>query len=51
MQTLLEFLNPVKQMEYLIAIGFLVAFIIFWRLLTRAHRAPGKESADKEGKQ
>jgi hypothetical protein len=36
--------------EYLIAIGFLVAFIIFWRLLRRARRTSERESANKEVK-
>jgi len=33
MQTLQEFLLATKANEYLIAIGFLVVFILFWRLL------------------
>jgi hypothetical protein len=48
MDTLLKFLNLVKSVEYLIAIGFILAFLIFWRLLRRGHRDTGRESANKE---
>ena len=33
MDTLLEFITFTKGMEYLIAIGFLIAFIVFWQLV------------------
>ncbi|MDP2917682.1 MAG: hypothetical protein Q8O16_07130 [Dehalococcoidia bacterium] len=33
MNTLLEFITFTKGMEYLIAIGFLLAFIGFWQLV------------------
>ena len=33
MNTLLEFITFTKSMEYLIAIGFLLAFIAFWQLM------------------
>ena len=33
MDTLLEFITFTKGIEYLIAIGFLVAFIVFWQLV------------------
>ena len=33
MNTLLEFIMFTKGVEYLIAIGFLVAFIAFWQLV------------------
>jgi hypothetical protein len=48
MDTLLKFLNLVKGVEYLIAIGFILAFIIFWRLLRRGRRDTGRESTNKE---
>ncbi len=33
MTTLLEFMTFTKGMEYLIAIGFIIAFIAFWQLV------------------
>ncbi|MBA7641642.1 hypothetical protein ES703_49327 [subsurface metagenome] len=33
MDSLLEFITFTKGMEYLIAIGFLIAFIVFWQLV------------------
>lgn len=33
MDTLLEFITLTKGVEYLIAIGFLIAFIVFWQLV------------------
>ena len=33
MNTMLEFMTFTKGMEYLIAIGFLIAFIAFWQLV------------------
>ncbi len=33
MTTLLEFITFTKGMEYLIAIGFIIAFIAFWQLV------------------
>ncbi|MDO8672948.1 MAG: hypothetical protein Q7O66_16185 [Dehalococcoidia bacterium] len=39
MDTLLEFLYSVKSVEYLIAIGFIVTFLLYWRLWTAAKPA------------
>jgi len=33
MDSLLEFITFTKGIEYLIAIGFLIAFITFWKLV------------------
>ena len=33
MDTLLEFITFTKGIEYLIAVGFLIAFIVFWQLV------------------
>ena len=33
MDSLLEFITFTKGIEYLIAIGFLIAFIVFWQLV------------------
>ncbi len=33
MTTLLEFMTFTKGIEYLIAIGFIIAFIAFWQLV------------------
>lgn len=33
MDTLLEFITFTKGIEYLIAIGFLIVFIVFWQLV------------------
>lgn len=43
MQTLQEFLLATRANEYLIAIAFMVMFVVFWRLLN-APRRPVRES-------
>ena len=35
MQTLHEYMMATKAVEYLMAVGFLAAFIVFWRFVTR----------------
>lgn len=36
MHTLLEFLNLTKGVEYIIAVVFLLVFVVFWRFLNKA---------------
>lgn len=45
MQTLHEFMLVTKGHEYLIAIGFLIVFLVFWKLLFRAPTAPATAQA------
>ncbi len=40
-ETLQEFINLTKGIEYIIAVVFLVLFLLFWRLLNK-----GKEPED-----
>ena len=35
MQTLHEYMMETKALEYLIAVAFLAAFVVFWRFVTR----------------
>jgi len=35
MQTLHEYMMSTKGVEYVIAVMFLVAFVVFWRLVAR----------------
>jgi len=44
MQSLQEFLLSTQANEYLIAIGFIIVFILFWRLLNALRYLPMKES-------
>jgi glycine cleavage system H protein len=44
MQNLQEFMLFTKATEYLIAIGFMLIFIVFWRLLNAPRRRPVRES-------
>ncbi len=44
MQNLQEFMLFTKATEYLIAIGFMLVFIVFWRLLNAPRRRPLRES-------
>ena len=44
MQSLQEFLLTTKANEYLIAVGFIIVFILFWRLLNALRYLPMKES-------
>ena len=44
MQNLQEFMLSTKATEYLIAIGFMLVFIVFWRLLNAPRRRPLRES-------
>ncbi len=44
MQNLQEFMLFTKATEYLIAIGFMVIFIVFWRVLNAPRRRPVRES-------
>ncbi len=38
MQTLHEYMMSTKSVEYLIAVVFLIAFIVFWRLVDHERR-------------
>lgn len=38
MYTLQEFIVYTKGWEYLIAIGFVVTFVVFWQIVARAGR-------------
>lgn len=40
MDRLLEFITFTKGVEYLIAIGFLIAFIVFWQLVYGRGKGP-----------
>lgn len=44
MQSLQEFLLTTRANEYLIAIAFMVVFVVFWRLLNAPRRHPVRES-------
>lgn len=44
MQNLQEFLLTTKTNEYLIAVTFMLIFIVFWRLLNAPHRRPLRET-------
>ncbi len=46
MYTLQEFLMSVKAIEYLIAIGFIAIFIVFWQVLSR--QATSDEAASHQ---
>jgi len=47
MQTLHEYMMSTKSVEYIIAVVFLGAFILFWHVLTheRPPKARGKQRA------
>jgi len=48
MQTLQDFLTLTKGIEYLIAIGFLLIFIVFWKFLSYTRHNSVKDSGKKE---
>lgn len=37
MQTLHEYMMETKAIEYLLAVGFLFLFIVFWRFVQKEH--------------
>ena len=43
MQTLHEYMMATKSVEYLLAVAFLAAFVLFWRFVAGKHDS----SADK----
>jgi glycine cleavage system H lipoate-binding protein len=45
MHTLFEFITYTKSVEYLIAVGFLVSFVVFWRFANGASAAPAPRTA------
>lgn len=38
MQTLHEYMMETKAIEYLLAVGFLTLFIVFWRFVRPPHK-------------
>ena len=48
MNTLLEFLYSVKAVEYLIAIGFVAAFVVYWQILNAGTEAEGLDRGQHE---
>lgn len=48
MNTLLEFLYSVKAVEYLIAIGFIAVFVVYWQILNARGRSEEPRQSREE---
>jgi hypothetical protein len=49
MQTLHEYMMATKSVEYLLAVGFLAAFVLFWRAVAEKRESSADKSWRNDG--
>ena len=47
MQTLHEYMMATKAVEYLISVAFLLAFVVFWKFVSRETQTPPGRKMEK----